>query len=143
MPVLAGLGIPKGAPNRAGAEQLIEYLTRPEQQMATLHELAFFPVTNAPMPEDLPAGIRLEADAVAKQTSATDALPSLLPIGLGEKTGEFNKVYLDTFSRIVLRDEPIQQVLEEQARVLQGILDETGAGCWPPDPPSNGPCKVK
>jgi len=143
MPVIAGLGIPKGAPNRAGAEQLIEYLTQPQQQVATLRELAFFPATNARIPEDLPAGIRLEADAVAKQTAATNALPSLLPIGLGAKGGEFNKVYLDTFTRIVLKNEPIQAVLDDQARVLQSITDETGAGCWPPDPPSEGPCKVR
>ena len=80
---------------------------------------------------------------MAKQTNASDALPSLLPIGLGAKGGEFNKVYLDTFTRIVLRNEPIQSVLDEQAKVLQGIMDETNAGCWPPDPPSQGACKVQ
>ncbi len=143
MPVIAGLGIPKGAPNRPGAEQVIEYLTQPAQQVATLRELAFFPATNAQMPGELPAGIRLEADAVAKQSAAKDAMPSLLPIGLGAKGGEFNKVYLDTFTRIVLKNEPIQGVLDEQAKILQGIMDETKAGCWPPDPPSEGPCKVK
>jgi multiple sugar transport system substrate-binding protein len=143
MPVLTGLGIPKGAPNRAGAEQLIDYLTQPRQQAAALRELAFFPATNAEIPQDLPAGLRLEADAVARQTKAPDALPSLLPVGLGARNEEFNKVYLDAFTRIVLREGPIQQVLDEQAQVLQGILDETEANCWPPDPPSNGPCKVK
>ncbi len=143
MPVIAGLGIPKGAPNRAGAEQVIEYLTQPKQQVATLRELAFFPATNAQIPEDLSPGIRLEADAVAKQAAAGDALPSLLPIGLGGKNGELNKVYLDTFNLIVLRNQPIQQVLDEQGKILQGIMDETKAGCWPPDPPSDGPCKVR
>jgi multiple sugar transport system substrate-binding protein len=143
MPVLAGFGIPKGSPNRAGAEQVIEYLTQPPQQIATLRELAFFPVTSASVPTDLSPGIRLEADAVAKQSAARDAMPSLLPIGLGAKGGEFNKVYLDTFTRIVLKNEPIEQVLNEEGRTLQGIMDETKAGCWPPDPPSEGPCKVK
>jgi multiple sugar transport system substrate-binding protein len=143
MPVIAGLGIPKGAPNRAGAEQVIEYMTQPKQQVATLRELAFFPATNVQIPEDLSPGVRLEADAVAKQAQAKDAIPSLLPIGLGGKNGEFNKVYLDTFNLIVLRNQPVQQVLEEQARIMQGIIDETKASCWPPDPPSDGPCKVK
>src|ERR671931_510414 len=46
MPVLAGLAIPKGAPNRAGAEQLIDYLTQPKQQAITAANLAFFPITN-------------------------------------------------------------------------------------------------
>jgi multiple sugar transport system substrate-binding protein len=143
MPVLAGLGIPKGAPNRAGAEQLIQYLTQPQQQAAILRELAFFPATNAPIPEDLPAGVRLEADAVARQAAAPDALPSLLPIGLGAKNNEFNNVYFETFRRIVINNQPAGEVLEEQGRILQGIMDETKASCWPPDPPSDGPCRVR
>src|ERR1700730_437621 len=48
MPVLARLAIPKGAPNRAGAEQLIDYLTQPAQQSNTALQLAFFPVTSDP-----------------------------------------------------------------------------------------------
>ena len=64
---------------------------------ATLRELAFFPSTNAQIPAELPPGIRLEADAVQKQATAKDAMPSLLPIGLGAKNGELNKVYVDTF----------------------------------------------
>ena len=143
MPVIAGFGIPKGAANRPGAELLVQYLTEPKQQIATLRELAFFPVTNAAVPDDLPPGIKLEAEAVKKQSSATDAIPSLLPVGLGVKGGEFNKVYLDTFDRIVRKNEPAQQVLTDQARVLQGIITETGAACWPPDPASTGPCAVK
>jgi multiple sugar transport system substrate-binding protein len=143
MPVLAGLGIPKGAPNRAGAEQLIEYMTMPSTQIAVLRELAFFPVVDVQLPGDLPAGIRLEADAVAKTTAAKDAIPSLLPIGLGTKGGEWNKVYNDTFTRIILRNEDITKVLQEQGQIMQGILNDTKAACWPPDPPSQGPCQVK
>jgi multiple sugar transport system substrate-binding protein len=143
MPVLAGLAIPKGAPNREGAEQLIEYLTQPEQQITTLRENAFFPVTSAAIPQDLPAGVRLEAEAVQQQSASKDALPSLLPVGLGAKGGEFNKVYLDTYQRIVLNNEPVEQVLNQQATTLQQIMNDTKAGCWPPDPPSEGPCQVK
>lgn len=143
MPVLAGLGIPKGAPNRAGAEQLIEYMLRPEVQVTTLREVAFFPVVETEMPTDLAPGIRMEADAVALQTNADDALPSLLPVGLGAKGGEFNKVFTDSFQRIVLRNEDIQTVLNEQATILQGIITEVGAKCWSPDPESDGPCQVK
>ena len=143
MPVLAGLAIPKGAPNRAGAEQLIDYLTQPKQQANTAANLAFFPVTNAQVPVELNPGIKLEADAVQKQSSAPDALPSLLPVGLGGKSGDFNNVFLETFQRIVLKNEDVQSVLDAEAKTLQGIMDETKAGCWAPDPPSDGPCKVK
>ncbi len=143
MPVLAGLAIPKGAPNRAGAEQLIDYLTQPKQQAATAANLAFFPVTSAAVPTELNPGIKLESDAVQKQAAAKDALVSLLPIGLGAKGGDFNTVYLDTFQRIVIKGEDVQTVLDAQGKTLQGIMDETKAGCWAPDPPSDGPCKVK
>jgi multiple sugar transport system substrate-binding protein len=143
MPVLAGLAIPKGAPNRAGAEQLIDYLTQPQQQSNTALQLAFFPVTNAQVPAEQSAGIKLESDAVQKQASSKDAVPSLLPIGLGAKGGDFNNVYLDTFTRVVLKNEDVMTVLNAEAQTLQGIMNDTKAGCWAPDPPSDGPCQVK
>jgi multiple sugar transport system substrate-binding protein len=143
MPVLAGLAIPKGAPNRAGAEQLIDYLTQPKQQSATAANLAFFPVTSAPVPAELNPGIKLEADAVQKQAASKDALVSLLPIGLGGKNGDFNNVYLDTFQRIVIKNEDIPRVLDDEGKILQGIMNETKASCWAPDPPSDGPCQLK
>lgn len=103
MPVVAGLAIPKTAPDKRAAEALVDYLTRPEVQLLTLKEVGFFPVVRARYGEDLPEGIRLLAEAVSAQSSAKDALPSLLPVGLGDKGGEFNKVYRDAFTRIVLR----------------------------------------
>jgi len=143
MPVLAGLAIPKGAPNRAGAEQLIDYLTQAKQQSNTAAQLGFFPVTSAPVPSELNPGIKLESDAVQKQSGSKDALVSLLPIGLGAKGGDFNNVFLDTFQRIIVKNEDVQTVLDAQAKTLQGIMDESKAACWAPDPPSDGPCKVK
>ena len=143
MPVIAGLAIPKGAANREGAELLIQYLTESKQQLAMARELSFFPATGAQVPPDLPAGTKAEAEAVKKQTEAKNAVPSLLPVGLGAKGGEFSKVYQDTLTRIVLKNEPAQQVLNEQAQILQGILNDTQAPCWAPDPPSDGPCTVK
>ncbi|MDP2660479.1 MAG: extracellular solute-binding protein, partial [Dehalococcoidia bacterium] len=143
MPVLAGLAIPKGAPNRAGAESLIDYLTQPKQQSATAANLGFFPVTNAPVPADLNPGIKLESEAVQKQAASKDALVSLLPVGLGAKGGDFNNVFLETFQRIVLKNEEIQPVLDAKAKDLQTIMNDTKAACWAPDPPSDGPCKVK
>ena len=143
MPVLVGMAIPKGAPNRAGAEALIDFLTQPKQQTATAANLGFFPVTSAPVPQEVNPGIKLEAEAVQRQAAAKDALASLLPVGLGGKAGDFNNVYLETFQRIVLKNEPIQQVLDGEAKILQGIMNDAKAPCWAPDPPSNGPCQVK
>ena len=142
MPVVAGLSIPKGAPNRAGAVAVIEHLTKPETQLTTATEVGFFPVVEAELPATLPPGIKLLAGAVGATSGAKDALPSLLPIGLGAKGGEFNKVYMDAFQRIVLRGEPIKDVLAAQAKVLDGLMQETKAPCWAPDKPSTGPCPV-
>ena len=96
----------------------------------------------ADLPTDLRPGVKLLASAVAATQGAKDALPSLLPVGLGAKGGEFNKVYTDTFQRIVLRNEPVKTVLEDQAKVLDGLMKQTGAPCWAPDKPSPGACPV-
>ncbi len=143
MPVIAGLAIPTGAPNRDGAVALIEHLTKPQTQIVTAAEVGFFPVVKAELPADLSPGIKLIASAVAKTQNAPDALPALLPVGLADKGGEFNKVYFDAFQRIVLRGEPVKEVLEAQAGVLKGIMEATKAPCWAPDKPSQGACPVQ
>jgi multiple sugar transport system substrate-binding protein len=143
MPVVAGLAIPKDAPNRAGATAVIEHMTKPDIQLATAAEVGFFPVVKADLPPNLAPGIKLLASAVAATQGSKDALVSLLPVGLGAKGGEFNKVYVDTFQRIVLRNEPVKAVLESQAKVLEGLMNETKAPCWAPDKPSQGACPVQ
>jgi multiple sugar transport system substrate-binding protein len=143
MPVLAGLAIPRGAPDRAGAVALIEHLSRPETQVITAAEVGFFPVVNATLPTDLSPGVKLLAEGIARTQGAKDALVALLPIGLGDKGGEFNKVYFDTFQRIVLRNEPIRATLDAQAETMRGLIAATKAPCWAPDKPSDGPCPVK
>ncbi len=143
MPVVLGLAIPKGAPHRAAAEQLIDYLTQPKTQGLLAQKLSFFPVVAGASATDVPPGVKLESDAVAKY-AGKDSFPALLPVGLGTKGGDWNKAYTDTFQRIVLRNEDIQTVLNDQAKVVQGILNETKAPCWSPDPDSGGqPCQVK
>ncbi len=142
MPVVAGLAIPQGAPDAAGAAKLIEYLTRPEVQVRTLRATAFFPVVQAEMPSDLEPGLRLAADAIGKMSGSPDALVSLLPVGLDQKGGEFDKVFMDTFQRIVLRGEAPRAALDRQAEALKRIMAETGAPCWAPDPASQGACPV-
>ena len=75
-------------------------------------------------------------------TSAPDALPALLPVGLGDLGGQFNQVYIDTFERIVLAGQDIRAVLDEQGGQLAQILEDANAPCWAPDAPSDGPCPV-
>ncbi|HEY8446986.1 MAG TPA: ABC transporter substrate-binding protein [Thermomicrobiales bacterium] len=142
MPVVAGLAIPKNAPDMEASRALIEYLTRPEVQATTLREVAFFPVIEGELPGDLPPGVQQEVDAVQATTSDPQALPSLLPVGLGEQDGAYNKVFRDTFQAIILDGNDIQQTLEQQAQNLQSVLDAAGASCWAPDPESEGVCQV-
>ena len=142
MPVVAGLAITKGAPNRAGAVALIEHLLKPETQIITASEVGFFPVAKMDLPATMAPGVKLLAAAVGATSGAKDALPSLLPVGLGDKNGEFNKVYLDTFQRIVLRGEPVKDVLAAQGQVMAELMAATKAPCWAPDKASAGACPV-
>ncbi|MBI5649119.1 MAG: ABC transporter substrate-binding protein [Chloroflexi bacterium] len=144
MSVLAGLGIMKGTPNKAGAEALIDYLTQPVQQAATTREVNFYPVLETGLPADVPAHVKLELDGVVKQSKASDAKVALLPIGLGGKAGDFNKIQQDTLTRIVLKGEDIKKVLDEEGAKLNALMAELKAACWSPDPSSGDkPCQVK
>ncbi|MFV1971627.1 MAG: ABC transporter substrate-binding protein [Acidimicrobiia bacterium] len=143
MPVIVGLSIPEGAANPAGSAELIEFLTRPTVQSDVLNNLGFFPVVGGVDLSNLPPGIGIEAGAVLAQASAPDALPALLPVGLGDRGGEINQIFRNAFDRIVLDGEDIQTVLNEEGANLQTLMNETGAACWAPDPPSDGPCQVK
>jgi multiple sugar transport system substrate-binding protein len=143
MPVLVGVAVPKTAPNTSGALQVIDYLLKPETQITTLRASSFFPVVQVALPEDLDSGLKLEGAAVAAQQSAKDALPTLLPVGLGSHGGEFDKIFVDTFQRVVLRGQPVKQVLDREAEDMQRVLDTAKAPCWSPDPVSEGTCQVK
>jgi multiple sugar transport system substrate-binding protein len=143
MPVIVGLGIPAHAQNPEGGAAVIEFLTRPETQGKILKELGFFPVVAGVDTSDLPAGVAIEAGAVAAQAGAADALPALLPVGLGSRGGEINQIYRNAFDRVVLNGEDVRTVLDEEGANLQKLMDETGAPCWAPDPVSEGPCQVK
>jgi multiple sugar transport system substrate-binding protein len=143
MPVLAGVAIVKGAPDMKGAMALIDYLDEPETQITTARSVGFFPVVKADLPPDLEPGLKLGADAIEKMESAKDALPALLPIGLGQRGGEFDKVFMDTFQLVVLRGQKPRAVVDREAETLRRLMTETGAPCWQPDPPSTGACQVQ
>jgi multiple sugar transport system substrate-binding protein len=143
MPVLAGLAIPETAPDKEAAKSLISYMMQPETQIATLRATSFFPVIDVDLPDDLPPAVQAAGDAVAKMSSAPDANPGLLPSGLGNQGGEFDRIFNDTFERIILAGQDIRMVLDDQKPRLAAIMDETGAPCWAPDAPSEGACPVE
>ena len=143
MPVLAGLAVVKGAPDLNEAMALIDYLAEPKTQIATARSVGFFPVVKADFPPDTEPGIKIAAVAIEKSQSATDALATLLPIGLGQRGGEFDKVFMDTFQLVVLRGQQPRAVLDREAETLKHLMTEIGAPCWAPDPPSTGACQVQ
>jgi multiple sugar transport system substrate-binding protein len=143
MPVVVGLAIPKAAPDAAGARQVIDYLLKPATQVTVLRFSSFYSVVNADLLGDLDPDRKAEMTAVQAQQSAPDAHPALLPAGLGSHTDEFDRIFTDTFQRIVLRGQDIHQVLQVEGRQMQHVLDEAKAPCWSPDQPSQGTCQVK
>lgn len=143
MPVLAGVAVPKTAPDQAKARELVAYMMKPETQIATLKATNFFPVTDVKIPDDMPSSVKALGPAVQATVNASDAVPALVPVGIGARGGKFNQVYTDTFERIVLGGQDVRAVLDEQAGVLKALIEEAKAPCWAPDPVSNGPCPVE
>ncbi|MEM6760456.1 MAG: ABC transporter substrate-binding protein [Pseudomonadota bacterium] len=143
MPVLAGVAIPRTAPDVDAAKAVVQHMLKPETQIATLRTTNFFPVVDVALPDDLPPAVKAAGDAVAKMSGAPDANPGLLPAGLGDKGGEFSQLYTETFERIVLAGQDIRMVLDDHKPRLQAIMDASGAPCWAPDAPSDGPCPVE
>ncbi|KAB2861738.1 MAG: carbohydrate ABC transporter substrate-binding protein [Anaerolineae bacterium] len=143
MPVVVGLGIPFTSPNPDAAEEFIRFLLSPETQSQILAELGFYPVISEVDMTNLPEGVAIQAAAVLAQQNSEDAIPSLLPVGLGDRGGEINQIFRDAFTRVVVDGEDAATVLEEQGGILQTLMTETGAACWAPDPVSEGPCQVE
>jgi len=142
MPVMVGIAVPKNSPDRAAAERAIDHLTKPATQALILREVGFFPVVKADLGA-LSPGVQLAADGMSKTFAAADGKASLLPTGLGAKNGEFNKAFIDTFQRIVLRNEDIRTVLAEQGKSLDQLMKDANAPCWAPDADSgSSPCPV-
>jgi multiple sugar transport system substrate-binding protein len=143
MPVLAGLGVLNSAANPDGGKALIRHFIEPETQATTLAQVAFFPVVTEEIAAELDPGTQAQQEAVAAMTTADDALPALLPVGLGDQGGAYNTVFRDAFQQIVIDGGDPAAVLEEQKANLQAVLDSQEAACWPPDPPSDGTCQVE
>lgn len=144
MPVLIGMAIPKGAPNQDQTKELIKALSEPRVQLEVLRQNAFFPTVKADIPADLPAAVRLEADAVRAQAESPDAIVALPPVGLGKADGEMTKIFKDCFTAIVLQNQDIKSTLDAQAKNMQSLLDQAKASCWAPDKGTRGEtCKVE
>ncbi len=130
--VVAGLAIPKGAPNPKAAWKLIDYLTKPQTQIEVLKKTGFFPTVQEAS-QAIPSGaLKILAVGVNTQISAPHALVAMIP-SLGAKGGDFKSIYLTAFKRIVLQNEDIQKVLSDLGPKLLNLFKEVGAPLPPPD----------
>jgi multiple sugar transport system substrate-binding protein len=139
MSAVVGLAIPKDAPNRKGAEALIDWLTRPRQQAAASASLSFSPVVQGVALSGAPGAESRVASIYQSDRTGVESVP---PAGLGSRADDFTSVYQDTFARIVLHGEDIPTVLNDEAVRLQQLVDGAHARCWSPDPSSQGPCQI-
>lgn len=121
--VIAGLGIPKNAPNKEDSWKLIEYLTRPSTQALILQGTGFFPTVKEASGEITDPGLQVLSSGVTRQASASFGIPTLIP-SLGGLGGEFNNIYRMAYERIVLRKEAPEKVLPELGKRLEEIFKE-------------------
>jgi multiple sugar transport system substrate-binding protein len=142
MPVFVGVGIPKNTPDLAASMRALDTMTKPASQASLLRDVGFFPVVKSDL-SAMDKGTQLAAAGVAATFSAKGASPALLPTGLGSKNGEFNKTFIDTFQRILVKNEDIKTVLAEQGKALDSVMKEANAKCWAPDAASVGACPVQ
>jgi multiple sugar transport system substrate-binding protein len=145
MSVITGLAIPKNASNKAGAEALIDWLTRPKQQVTTGATLGFFPTVEGVNlnGSGVPAYLAAESSVNSRYLANKKAIPALLEVGMGTQSDNFHLAYQDLFTRVVLRGQNITSALDYEAGQIQQAIDTTKAPCWPPDPPSTGPCRIR
>ena len=144
MAVISGLSIPAGVSDPRDPALLIDYLTRPEIQIRTLAETGFFPVIKVPSGDgNIPRHLRELSSAVDRQADAQDSVPTLMPVGLGERGGDYNNLFMLTFSEIVLDGKDVRTTLNANALELQKIIDGENAKCWSPDISDARPCKIE
>ena len=127
MPVIVGMAIPKNAPNPAGGKALMQHMLRISAQAQILSIDRILPGRRAATCRRAShPGCARKRPPSRRQQKAKDAVQALLPIGIGAEGGNFNKIYIDTFTRIVRNGENIQTVLNEQGALLQADLRQDG-----------------
>jgi multiple sugar transport system substrate-binding protein len=108
MPVIAGLAVGEERAEPGGRRGVIEHLLKPQTQVATAAEVGFFPVVKAELPRTSTRASRCCRTPSPRRKGRRTRWSRSCRSGLADKGGEFNKVYMDTFQRIVLRNEPVR-----------------------------------
>ena len=140
--VVAGLAMPKTAIRREASLRLIDYLLDPKTQAITMASVGFLPSLRGPEAGGAP-GNSFQTAMARQQALEEEPIPAVLPVGLGERARDFTAAYAAAFSQIVLRNREISSVLTRQAIVIDEILTAANVACWPPDPITETPCRVR
>lgn len=136
----SGLAIPKNAPSPRAARALIDFLIHPNTQAQLLREEGFLPVT--PIRDHHAPGLIQLVETARRQNQDPKTRRVHQPRGLGNQEAAFNMVFITTFSRIILRNRPIPEVLQAQGAELETIYQSTQAPCVPPDREGEQPCRI-
>lgn len=141
--ILVPIGLAPGAGSGPldAARRLIQYLTRPDVQFTTMTRTGFIPVQEGGLTELAPAPT-LSLLAASDRQASEPGVRSLLPTGLGPDEPLFNALFVATFADIVLTRRDIQETLDRNAALLNGIIERNQTACWAPDPPAGGPCLI-
>ncbi len=130
--VVAGLAIPKGAPDPQAAWKLIDFLTKPSTQVKVLEKTGFFPTVKEASTQAPAGALQVLIKGVNAQLNAPNPVVAMIP-SLGSKSGDFKSIYITAFKQIVLQGQDPQKVLNELYPQLLKLFQETGAPLPPPD----------
>ena len=125
MPVLVGLGIPRNAESR-GREELIKHMVKISAQAQILSD-GILPGRRwtTVQAESRPGLLARRTPSGSSRRRRTRS--ERCSIGIGAERGNFNKIYRDTFTRIVRNGESIPTVLREQEQLLDQVFVKTNA----------------
>jgi multiple sugar transport system substrate-binding protein len=143
MAIIGCVGVMSSSANAGGAEELIKYLVTPETSSATLRLNGFYPPGEVDLPGELSPGLKLVTKGIDTMRNSKGAFATLIPGGLGAKNGDYNRIWRETFTAIVLQKKDIKETLNDARPKLQTVFNDAKAPCWFPDPPSGDkPCQV-
>ncbi len=131
--VLVGLGITSYSDRKAEAMKLIKFLLSREIQKRMLEGTGFMPVISNVKFEEGGSPTALIYAGVSDQSRKSDLIVSFIPGGLGQRSGEFTKIYRDTFREVILKQKNPSRVLKIYGKRLKELYRETGARLPYPD----------
>ncbi len=131
--VLVGLGVTSYSDRKDEAKKLIEYLLTPEIQKKMLEGTGFMPVITDVKFEEKNTPTAMIYRGVSVQSAKKDLIVSFIPGGLGQRSGEFTKIYRDAFREIVLKKKNPSSILKFYGEKLRKLYRETGARLPYPD----------